>query len=106
VASDSFEDLLALQRANPPARDELLELSTLLPTLAEWMAVLGLPRVYDDFRTILAESIPNTDLQLWYPDAMIDGLLTVSTLAARAARRCRQSSYRSRSRPYGNGSAK
>jgi hypothetical protein len=75
VASDSFEDLLALQRANPPARDELLELSTLLPTLAEWMAVLGLPRVYDDFRTILAESIPNTDLQLWYPDAMIDGFM-------------------------------
>jgi hypothetical protein len=68
VSSDSYEDLLALQSSNPPGRDELLPFSTLVPLIAEWMAVLELAEPYQQFRDAILGEIPNTDLQIWYPD--------------------------------------
>lgn len=68
VSSDLYEDLLALQSSKPPGRDELLPFSTLVPLIAEWMAVLELPEDYQQFRDSVVGEIPNTDLQIWYPD--------------------------------------
>jgi hypothetical protein len=72
VSSDSYEDLLALRGPNPPSRDRLLDLSTLIPVLAEWMVVLDMPERYAKFRSDVTETIPETNLQMWFPDKTTD----------------------------------
>jgi hypothetical protein len=68
IATDSYEDLIAMNVGQAPPRDKLMELSTLLPTLAHWHAVLDLPEPYKAFRNAVTSIFSETDLQLWFPD--------------------------------------
>jgi hypothetical protein len=73
ISSDSFEDLVAVRFGQAPPKQTLMELSTLLPMLAEWHAVLDIPEDYQVFRQMVTTVFPDTNLQLWYPDSVTDG---------------------------------
>ena len=74
VSTDRYEDLLDLERGRR-TKEELMGLSTLIPTLAEWLAHLGLDDEYADFATAMAEVFGETDFQLWFPDEDTDDVL-------------------------------
>jgi hypothetical protein len=72
ISTDRYEDLLALRGPNPPPWTKFFDLSTLIPTVAEWMILLNLREPYLRLRREVAEAAPDTDLQLWFPDANSD----------------------------------
>lgn len=67
IATDRYEDLLDLER-DAKEKKELMDLSTLIPTMAEWLAILGLDEEYNDFAKVMSEVFDQTDFQLWFPD--------------------------------------
>lgn len=80
IATDAYEDLVALYMADDSTRDtlkqKLMQLSTLLPALAEWQVALGGEEEhYLLFKGALAEFLSEIDLQLWYPDETTDAHL-------------------------------
>jgi hypothetical protein len=75
IATDSYDDLVAMNVDQAAPKEKLMELSTLLPTLAHWHAVLNLPEPYRAFQYAVKTIFPATDLQLWFPDESTeDGL--------------------------------
>ena len=49
-----------------------MALSTLLPMLAHWYAVLNMADTYLTFREAISTTFTETNLQLWYPDENTD----------------------------------
>ncbi len=72
VASDSYDDLVALQTGQGEPKEKLMELSTLLPMLAQWSVVLGRADIYAEVRKQVATVFTETNLQLWHPDEATD----------------------------------
>lgn len=71
ISTDSYEDLVAMSTGDGPPKEKLMELSTLLPMLAEWHAVLDI-HTYDAFQQAVTAVFVQTDLQTWYPDNTTD----------------------------------
>lgn len=74
ISTDSYEDLVAMSVGEGPPKQKLMELSTLLPMLAEWYGVLDV-KSYEEFRHSVLAVFTQTDLQTWYPDAATDHYL-------------------------------
>lgn len=55
-----------------PPKEELMEMSTLLPVLAHWHAVLEMPGSYQAFAKQAGEVFSETNLQMWYPGESTD----------------------------------
>lgn len=72
IASDSYEDLVALGSfaiaPAPTLKNKLMQLSTLLPMLAEFCAVLELEETLVSLRYAVLNLIKDINLQLWQPD--------------------------------------
>lgn len=68
IASDSHEELIALQFGKAPPKEVLTKLSTLLPLLAHWYAILNLDEDYLIFYGHVIQTLPHTNLQVWFPD--------------------------------------
>jgi hypothetical protein len=68
ISTDSYDDLVAMHVDQAPPKEKLMELSTLLPTLAHWHAVLDLSEPYEGFRNAVTSIFSETNLQLWFPD--------------------------------------
>lgn len=75
IASDSYDQLIAMRFGQAPPKEKLMDLSTLLPMLADWYAILDLADEYQPFRKSMSKIFPNTNLQLWYPDEETDTYL-------------------------------
>ncbi len=75
VDSDSYEDLLRMEFDQNALQEQLMSLSTLLPTLAEWYGIIGDQEEYADFRKAINESCGQVNLQLWYPDSETESAL-------------------------------
>jgi hypothetical protein len=75
IASDSYEELIAMEFNQAPPKEKLMELSTLIPMLAGWYAILDLSDEYRIFQEAIATTFPNTNLQLWFPDQNTDSHL-------------------------------
>ena len=67
IATDSYEDLVAMKVGEAPPKEDLMEMSTLLPILAHWHAVLDIPGSYRDLAKEVGEVFSGTNLQMWYP---------------------------------------
>lgn len=74
ISTDSFEDLVTLSTGEEVNKQKLSELSTLLPMLAEWHAILNIPS-YESFRQAILDCCPKMELQTWYPDTTTDDAL-------------------------------
>jgi hypothetical protein len=68
IASDSHEELIALHFGKAPSKEMLTKLSTLLPILADWYAILNLEEQYLNFYESVVHIFPHTNLQIWFPD--------------------------------------
>jgi hypothetical protein len=68
IQSDSFDDLVALNITGSLKKEKLMEMSTLIPILAQWSIVLGLEKDYQYIRESVSKVFPNCTLQIWYPD--------------------------------------
>ncbi|MBW4694204.1 MAG: hypothetical protein KME27_20870 [Lyngbya sp. HA4199-MV5] len=68
IASDSHEELIALEFGKAPPKEALTKLSTLLPLLADWFAILKLDEQYPDFYESVVHIFSHTNLQIWFPD--------------------------------------
>lgn len=75
IASDSYDQLIAMRFGQASPKEKLMELSTLLPMLADWYAILDLTDEYQLFQESMSKIFPNTDFQLWYPDEETDTYL-------------------------------
>ena len=72
IQSDSFDDIVALSVSGTKNKEELFEISTLLPIIAQWSAVLNLRESYSLIKDIVNNVFQNTTLQIWYPDRETD----------------------------------
>lgn len=68
ISSDRHEELIAVQFGKAPSKESLTQLSTLLPVLADWYAILSLDEQYQAFRDSIIHILPHTNLQVWFPD--------------------------------------
>lgn len=75
IATDAYEDLVAMKVGEAPPKEELMEMSTLLPVLAHWHAVLDMPVSYQAFAEQVREIFSETNLQMWYPGESTDEYL-------------------------------
>ncbi|MCB0036381.1 MAG: hypothetical protein KDE51_20255, partial [Anaerolineales bacterium] len=71
IQSDSFDDLLALNVSNTIQKTQLFQMSTLIPILAQWCAVLNLDETYTLIQDTMKE-FSECNLQIWYPDSDTD----------------------------------
>lgn len=69
IATDSFDDLVtfAVERDEIDLK-KMKETSWMIPTLAQWAAVLGEDEAYESLARLKDEELPETTCQLWYPD--------------------------------------
>lgn len=70
VDSDNVEDLIELDTAHPSRerREELMQTSWLLPTLAGWCGILDQEQLYGELHnTMTKDDFPNICRQLWHP---------------------------------------
>jgi hypothetical protein len=76
ISTDSFDDLVELE-INGKDRDltGLKETSWMVPTLAQWAAVLGEDQAYQALVKLKDDTLHETCLQLWYPDEKTDDFL-------------------------------
>jgi len=72
VWTDSFEDLVERKYGGTKSKEELTEISTLLPILAEWYGVFGLEEEYASFRVAAHEAFEHSNFQIWYPGESTD----------------------------------
>lgn len=75
IASDSYEQLVALQFDQAPFKEKLMQLSTILPMLADWYAIFDLEAEYLSFQEAVTNVLASTDLQYWFPDETTDEYL-------------------------------
>jgi hypothetical protein len=75
IASDSYEQLVALEFGQALPKEKLMELSTILPMLADWYIILDLSVEYSAFQQAVIQVLVSTNLQYWFPDAATDDYL-------------------------------
>lgn len=81
VASDSYQDLIDLGLGQASSKRRLMCLSTILPTIAEWYAIIGNQKNYNSFRKSVMDVYEDIDFQLWYPDQLTEGVLYTQNAA-------------------------
>jgi hypothetical protein len=75
ISSDSFDDLISLNINQTENKSDFINISTLIPILAQWCATLNLTKPYDLILNLVKEVIPETTLQIWYPDIETDNYI-------------------------------
>ena len=68
ICSDDYNDLVAMEFGEPPPKEKLLQMSTLLPLVAHWYAILDLSDTYEEFQKAIKQTLGTTNLQIWFPD--------------------------------------
>lgn len=66
IATDSYEDLVALEVGNAPPKEDLIEMSTLLPVVAQWHTALDIPESYRALAADMRDVFSEAHLQMWY----------------------------------------
>lgn len=84
IQSDSFDDIVALTISSTINKEKLMEISTLLPIIAQWCAVLELRESYALVRDVVEKVFQNTTLQIWYPDGDTDQFIYVCNAALKS----------------------
>lgn len=70
-----FEDALSVRWGETELADEFMKITTLVPVLLLWTAVLDMPQVYAHIRGRVCSAIPDTTLNFWSSDAGYDAVL-------------------------------
>jgi len=68
ISSDSFEELLDLNVIQEKDKNDYIEISTLLPMLAQWCCAINLSETYQMIKQVTYNYFAKTTMQIWYPD--------------------------------------
>jgi hypothetical protein len=82
VCTDNIDDVISLDSSDLKSKERLFEISTLLPVLMEWCAVLNLEEEYLFGKEIINTFFDKTYLQIWHPDECSDEVLYVKNAAS------------------------
>lgn len=75
IGTDSIDDLVDYDNNTGLSKEELAAVSTLLPTIAYWYAILDLKEEFQFLVNLVEEHLKKTNLQLWYPSKGIKAAL-------------------------------
>ncbi|MFL9966263.1 hypothetical protein PQR02_35760 [Paraburkholderia sediminicola] len=75
LSSDSFDDLVAIRHGQLAMRDDLLHITTLVPTLAFWCYELDCVEEYKVLREQALPRFNGTTLNVWFADKDYESLL-------------------------------
>lgn len=75
IQTDSFDDLVELNATESIKKEELFQLSTLIPILAQWCVCCGLRNTYELLQNQVSEGLSSCTFQIWYPDEDTDQYL-------------------------------
>jgi len=67
LSSDSYDQLVDMEAEGWASPEDAMDLSTILPILADWLLVLGMDEEYEQFRGVAEDLFAKTTLQYWYP---------------------------------------
>jgi len=81
ISSDSFEDLIELNKSNSLKKESLFELSTLLPILVSWCVVLDMKDTYSFVIQTINQIFSHATLQIWHPDSDSESKLYIANAA-------------------------
>jgi hypothetical protein len=81
VCTDHIDDVITLDSSNLESKEKLFEISTLLPILMEWCAVLNLEDEYLFGKEMIDTFFKKTYFQIWYPDENTDEVLYIKNAA-------------------------
>lgn len=68
INSDSYDDLLSVEKSKKKLKTDLTNVSSLIPILFQWFIILERKDLYQKYQVGIAEHYPHTDFQIWYPD--------------------------------------
>jgi hypothetical protein len=69
LSSDSYDQLIDMEAEGWAPPERTMDLSTILPILAEWLLVLGMDDEYEHLRRASEDLLAKTTLQYWYPNS-------------------------------------
>jgi len=75
IYTDSIDDLIALNISKQIQKEKLFEISSLIPSLAQWCIVLNFKDLYKYIKNRVTKDFENCTMQLYYPDIEIDKYL-------------------------------
>ncbi|WP_321943296.1 hypothetical protein [Paraburkholderia tropica] len=75
LSSDSFDDLVAIRHGQMTLHDDLLHVTTLVPTLALWCHKLNCPEEYTILRERVLPLFNGATLNVWFADKEYENLL-------------------------------
>ncbi len=81
IESDSFDDLIALNISGEIEKEKLMQMSTLLPILAQLAAVFDLEKSYSLIKSNVDKYFSETNLQIWYPNKDSDNIMYTTNAA-------------------------
>jgi len=67
LSSDSYDQLVDMEAEDWASPEDAIDLSTIVPILADWLLILGMDDEYDQFRGVAEDLFAKTTLQYWYP---------------------------------------
>ena len=68
ISTDSYDDLVDLTFNQGKPKEELSNVTTLYPILAQWCLILGDEKTYRRLKSEPCSVLPHTNWQMWYPD--------------------------------------
>lgn len=71
----TFEEVLETRNSPSEPNPEFLDVSSLIPILAMWCAVLNIDESYQVIRQRILPSMPNLSLNIWSSDQDFDGIV-------------------------------
>ncbi|MBA5686328.1 hypothetical protein [Rugamonas apoptosis] len=71
-----FEEVLETRNSSSPPNPEFLDVSSLIPILALWCAVLDIDESYQVIRQRILPSMPDLSLNIWSSDQDFDGIIS------------------------------
>lgn len=82
ISSDSFDDLVNLNIKYDENKESYVNMSTLIPILAQWSCVLDLEKTYIRILETTEKIFEKTTQQIWYPDKNTDSFIYITNAAA------------------------
>jgi len=67
LSSDSYDQLVDMEAEDWASPEDAIDLSTIVPILADWFLILGMDDEHERFRGVAENLFAKTTLQYWYP---------------------------------------
>jgi len=88
VSSNDYEDLIDMEFGQNQPYTHLMNISTILPMIAEWYTIIGNQQEYIKFRKTVNHCCKEINLQMWYPDTNTESMIYSGFAAYQTGNMC------------------